>query len=159
MTRMTPQQEATEDFWKWPACQPDCDLCAEIIKCSRQGGTLSQNAGWHHMEMTEKYRKAEFLNRANRGDWVDAFYICDNTEHLPYLSLYADRMDATTLNQVLAAHWDSVELKNCGHPVMWVSTREVVGLFRKAGFVTDTEGITQPTEPLTIFRGDRAPYP
>jgi hypothetical protein len=128
--------------WDWPACQPDCELCEEINHGRHHGGPMSQNAAWHHIEMTNECRKAEFHNRANRGDWVDAFYICDNTEHLPYLSLYADRMDATTLNEVLAAHWDSVELKNCGHPVRFISTREVVQFFRKAGFVTDTEGIT-----------------
>lgn len=53
------------------------------------------------------------------------------------------------LNTLLAEHWGVG-----GWPAdMRLGTRRLVRMFKDAGFVTDTEGMTAPTEPLTLYRG------
>ncbi len=53
------------------------------------------------------------------------------------------------LNALLAEHWGLG-----GWPAdMGLGTRRLVGMFKDAGFVTDTEGVAAPTEPLTLYRG------
>jgi len=53
------------------------------------------------------------------------------------------------LNTLLAENWGLG-----GWPAdMGLGTRRLVRMFRDAGFVTDTAGITAPTEPITLYRG------
>ena len=53
------------------------------------------------------------------------------------------------LNQLLASEWT-----DGGWPAdMKLGTRRLVRMFRDAGFVTDTEGVVPPTEPMTLYRG------
>jgi hypothetical protein len=52
------------------------------------------------------------------------------------------------LNTLLVDWWVSIEF-----PMKLLGKQRLVRMFRFAGFVTDTEGITAPTEPLTVYRG------
>jgi len=59
----------------------------------------------------------------------------------------AGDLTPTLLNDLLAEWWT-----NGGWPDD-MGTRRLVKMFKDAGFVTDTEGVTPPTEPLVLYRG------
>ena len=80
---------------------------------------------------------------------TSALWRVGNHDRLPLLDQLAERglVAPEVLNAVLASEWT-----NAGYPADLGAAR-VVTLLRHAGFVTDTEGLTPPTDRLLVYRG------
>ena len=101
-----------------------------------------------------KESRSEHLTRVcaaiDAQDWRSLFPLLGHAGRGAALVLLSDRMDAATLNRILAEWWNATE---------GVRPREAIPLFRRAGYVTDDATATPPTETgnLTIYRGVRIP--
>jgi hypothetical protein len=98
-------------------------------------------------------RFIELVKRLGAGESVhtrDVDHLLDTmprSDRLDHLLLFQHSFPPNLLVLLLAEWWTTSEI-----PVLLGQTH-VVNAFGRVGFVTDTEGVVAPTEPLTVYRG------
>jgi hypothetical protein len=96
-----------------------------------------------------EYKRSEYAAAMAMGDLEKASFLIEKPSKLRWIVDMVETagLDQERLAKLLAETWTLIEL-----PLQNVPQRELVRLFRRAGFVSDSEA-GPPTWPLTLYRG------